>query len=437
MATTLAPVIQHIFRDSPPSKPTVQLIDVKPVQNSSGDAPTRVKCAPHHRRLVPPPRHTGACNSTLSLRARAHDCARPLRWRRVQISDGEQYGLAVLTGESAKLLMSETVKLHSLIVLKNYVVNQLGTTKMCIVLEMSAVPSEDAEMAKIGEPVKWDTVEVASPGAKKELPSNSPATGQGTSRTAPSNFEAGRPSAVSGRPPAAPQNYNPTASSPLSSTRATPIEALNPYSSKWIIKVRVVSKGELRQFSNDRGASSVFSFDVCDESGEIRINAWKEIADRLFGMIEAGKTYLISRGQIKMANKKFSSLNNNYEITLGFETQLQEVAAAEQVKATIHYNFVPIGDIASRPANATVDVMGVVTDVSAASSITSSKSGKELTKRTMKVADDSGSAIELTLWGQVMAPDCRRDCRCDCCCDGGRGGIRGGVLDGVLMISCL
>ena len=44
-AAKLTPCIQNIFRDALPSKPTVQIIEVKPVSTATGEAPTRIKCA--------------------------------------------------------------------------------------------------------------------------------------------------------------------------------------------------------------------------------------------------------------------------------------------------------------------------------------------------------------------------------------------------------
>ena len=264
-------------------------------------------------------------------------------------------------------------------------------------IKMDVVEGEDVEMEKIGEPVLWDTVPAAeSPppvraaaGIAAGKPGAAPTTSS-TSRFAPSNFpqQSSQPSLSS-----------PLASaSPLVAARATPIEGLNPYSNKWLIKARVVSKSEMRTFSNDRGQSSVFSVDLCDDSAEIRATAWREVADRLYPSIGVGKTYLISRGQLKVANKKFSTLNNSYEITLTYDTQLQVCADEPDSKPKIHYRFVQISDMESRPANAIVDVLGVVTNVSGCTSITT-KLGKELAKRTMVVSDDSGKAIELTLWG--------------------------------------
>lgn len=35
------------------------------------------------------------------------------------------------------------------------------------------------------------------------------------------------------------------------------------------------------------------------------------------------QVYLITRGQLRMANKKFSTSNNQYEMSLGFDSHIQ------------------------------------------------------------------------------------------------------------------
>ena len=158
----------------------------------------------------------------------------------------------------------------------------------------------------------------------------------------------------------------------------------------------------MRTYSSAKGDGSVFSVDLSDDTGEIRASAFKEVAEQLYSCMEVGQTYLISRGQLKIANKKYASLNNNYEITFTFDTQVQLCADEPISKPKVHYRFCPIGEMANRPKDALVDVIGVVSNVSAATSLTT-KAGKELTKRTMQVADDSGKAIEITLWGATAS----------------------------------
>ena len=283
-----------------------------------------------------------------------------------------------------------------------------------------------------------------------------PQTGGAASRVAPSSFAGGSSQGAS----------QPLNQSPLVASKSVPIEALNPYSNRWQIKARVSNKGELRTYNSAKGEGSVFSVDLSDETGEIRATAFKEVsqqrrqrrreeeasarrvetagsssgrrrrrrrrrrrpsarfcvslesltlsspacvlpppfqvADRLYQVMEVGQTYLIARGQLKMANKKFAALNNNYEITFNFDTQVQLCADEPISKPKVHYRFTPIDLMTKRPKDANVDVIGVVSNVSACTSLTT-KAGKELTKRTMQVADDTNRAIEITLWGASAA----------------------------------
>ena len=55
-------------------------------------------------------------------------------------------------------------------------------------------------------------------------------------------------------------------SSQLSQATLYPISSLNPYQSKWTIRVRVASKPSIREWSNSRGQGKVFNVDLVDES---------------------------------------------------------------------------------------------------------------------------------------------------------------------------
>lgn len=180
-----------------------------------------------------------------------------------------------------------------------------------------------------------------------------------------------------------------------------PIESLNPYSNRWTIKARVISKSELRTYNSAKmGEGKLFSMDICDDSGEMRVTLWREAAERYYDLVEPGKVYLISKGTLRVANKKFSSLNSQYEMSLGYDSVVQLCADEPQSMPKIRYTFVPLAEVADKPTNANVDVIGVVSDVSGAMKIMG-KAGRELVKRTAKLADDSGLSIEITMWGAV------------------------------------
>ena len=73
-----------------------------------------------------------------------------------------------------------------------------------------------------------------------------------------------------------------------------PINSLNPYSSnKWTIKARVTSKGEVRNWTNARGAGKLFSVDLLDElGGEIRGTFFNQQVDKFEPLLEKDKVRL-------------------------------------------------------------------------------------------------------------------------------------------------
>lgn len=73
-----------------------------------------------------------------------------------------------------------------------------------------------------------------------------------------------------------------------------------------------------------QGEGRLFSFDLKDDSGEIRVTAFNEECNRFFDLIEVGKVYTISRGTVKTANRKYSNVPNEYEMSLTRDSQVTE-----------------------------------------------------------------------------------------------------------------
>lgn len=65
-----------------------------------------------------------------------------------------------------------------------------------------------------------------------------------------------------------------------------PISGLTPYQNKWVIKARVTAKPPIRHWSNAKGEGKLFSFDLVDESGEIRVTAFRDLVDKYYDMLE-------------------------------------------------------------------------------------------------------------------------------------------------------
>lgn len=190
--------------------------------------------------------------------------------------------------------------------------------------------------------------------------------------------------------------------------RIIPITALNPYQGRWTIKARVTAKGELRHYNNTRGDGKVFSFDLLDsDGGEIRVTCFNQVADQFYHQIEAGRVYLISKGNLKPAQKNFNHLRHDLEIFLESTSTIQPCFEDDNTIPKQQFHFRPISDVEDMENNSVVDVIGVVTSIAPTTSLMR-KNGTETQKRTLQLKDMSGRSVELTLWGNFCNAEGQR-----------------------------
>lgn len=69
---------------------------------------------------------------------------------------------------------------------------------------------------------------------------------------------------------------------------------------------------------------------------------FNEAARKFFDKFQLGKVYYISKGTLRVANKQFKTVQNDYEMTLNENSEVEEVSNEAAFVPETKFNFVPI-----------------------------------------------------------------------------------------------
>lgn len=112
------------------------------------------------------------------------------------------------------------------------------------------------------------------------------------------------------------------------------------------------------------------------------------------------QVFYISSCTLKPADKRFSQLKNDYEMTFRESTEVLPCHDSNVKVPALSFDFAKISDLSKLEKDSLVDVLAVCKEAQDSAQITT-KAGKELTKRDIVLVDDSMSEIGLTLWGSL------------------------------------
>ena len=174
------------------------------------------------------------------------------------------------------------------------------------------------------------------------------------------------------------------------------IKALSPYQNRWTIKARLLSKGDIKHFRNQKGEGQLCSVVFSDESGDIRATGFGDAVTMFYNILEVGQVYYVSKCTIKMANKQWSTVNNDYEMT--FDTNSIITLCTDTNLPAIRYDNLELSRLSEVETGKSIDVIAVVKDATEVQSITTKKQTQVL-KRELSLVDMSGWLVKCTLWG--------------------------------------
>ncbi|KAL0903912.1 hypothetical protein M5K25_025975 [Dendrobium thyrsiflorum] len=172
------------------------------------------------------------------------------------------------------------------------------------------------------------------------------------------------------------------------------IKNLTLHQRYWTIIVLLTEMDAIRNFKSGQGKVQKLTF--MDKEGlKIYAIMFNEIIDKFSNILEIGKTYMISNGQVKDINKNFYNVHEKFEIILNNLSEIH--LTVNDTIQSFNKNLSTIEEIMANP-NLSSDVILLVLKVYEVRTICRQKDKKKILKRDLQVIGLRSEIITLTLW---------------------------------------
>ncbi|KAL8539785.1 hypothetical protein ACS0TY_001406 [Phlomoides rotata] len=153
-------------------------------------------------------------------------------------------------------------------------------------------------------------------------------------------------------------------------------------------------------FEKDRKTETVKLILQDQEGSMVQATLFNEQIDKFYEMLESGKCYLISKGNIRHVNKKFDNVNDKIEISFTDATKVEEYLECFPLKLT--KPFVPFNEVENKSTDQSLmDILGMVVKVKQSFPVPLKSIAKTTRKREVTLLDLTGDTIKLDLWGDL------------------------------------
>ncbi|KAJ8674620.1 hypothetical protein QAD02_010406 [Eretmocerus hayati] len=185
----------------------------------------------------------------------------------------------------------------------------------------------------------------------------------------------------------------------------TPVDIGNitPYLPNLFVKARVTSKTSLKEWSkhsnNTERKGQLFSIQLLDSSGEIRMTFFAEECKKFYEKIEVGKVYDIRNASVKKALKKYNDIDHKYELNATKNTLVDHDDSTPAKSMKMSFNFQDLRTLLEATEQNCTDVIVIVKDMEEITEIYSREKNEMYKRRDIDIIDHTNTMVSLSLWG--------------------------------------
>nr|XP_018901493.1 PREDICTED: replication protein A 70 kDa DNA-binding subunit-like [Bemisia tabaci] len=154
------------------------------------------------------------------------------------------------------------------------------------------------------------------------------------------------------------------------------------------IQGKVVFKTNIYNYENSNSKGKFFKFILKDDSSEILVTAFNEKAQQVFEIIKMDHCFILSKGNVKEANKQYNRTEHAFEITLIKTSLLREVSAETFNHLDEQLEFTNFSELKILPEDTLVNVKGKIVEAFDDIGLSSLKKNKPLRKKSIIIQNE-------------------------------------------------
>lgn len=170
----------------------------------------------------------------------------------------------------------------------------------------------------------------------------------------------------------------------------------------WCIKGTVVKMTNLTTYENPQKKGRYIKFTLQDESGDILITAFNEMASEFDKVVKYGDSYKFQNGMVKFANNKWNQTSHNYEITCTRQSKVSILRPDQLPSGKSDIIYADFTELLNLPEGTEVNVKGQISIVHESERIYSEQKEKSFDKRLIVLKDKEGNTIDIDLWNNSI-----------------------------------